>query len=120
VLIVDDETLTLDLYTRFLTLEGYAVVSVERAADAVTSVRSRPPDAILLDLRMPLTDGVECLRQIRHVEPRPIPVAMVTGDYSLNEFQLAAINGLGARLVYKPLWLDDIRALVRALLYPPK
>lgn len=111
---------TLDLFTRFLSLEGDAVVGVAHADEAVAVVSERPPDAILLDLHLPLTDGVACLRRIRHVALHPIPVAIVTGDYSLDASQVAEIEALGGRASRnKPLWCAELLDFVPALFDAP-
>jgi DNA-binding response OmpR family regulator len=116
VLIVEDDPVTLQQFTRFLKLEGFAVTGVADARSAMTIVNSQPPDAVVLDLHLPLVDGVECLRQIRRAVSYEIPVAIVTGDYFIDDAQLAAIAALRARIWYKPLWLDQLLDLVRALL----
>jgi DNA-binding response OmpR family regulator len=119
VLIVEDDAVTLQQFTRFLKLEGYAAVGVTDTTAALTIVNAQPPDAILLDLHLRLSDGMECLRRIRQMTARAIPVAIVTGDYFLSELQLAEIQALGARVWYKPLWLDQLLTLVRGLTGSP-
>jgi two-component system response regulator PrrA len=115
VLVVEDDAVTREHFTRFLKLEGYTVVSASDAAAALSVVTTRAPDAILLDFHLPLTDGLQCLRQLRQAVDHPIPVAIVTGDYFLSDAQIAEIESLGARLWYKPLFLDQLLELVRAL-----
>jgi hypothetical protein len=46
-------------------------------------------------------------------------VAIVTGDYYLDEAQAAEIQALGAELRYKPLWLEELVTLARDLLNIP-
>src|SRR5262249_10142020 len=117
VLIVDDEEPTTLSFARMLQLEGY---DVETAFDAETGLRvacASALDAVLLDLRMPLVDGVEFLRRLRATPSgRRIPVAIVTGYYLTDDQTLAEIEDLGAVLQYKPLFLDDMIALTRTLL----
>jgi CheY-like chemotaxis protein len=85
-----------------------------------------PPSAVLLDLRMDNTrrrrrlceDGLGFLRQLRaHDEQRSIPVAIVTGDHFLNEFEEHQIAQFGATLCFKPLWAEELVALVGRLLH---
>ena len=72
------------------------------------------PDAIILDLRMPLVDGLGFLRRLRaHDEQRDTPVAIVTGDYFLDDQVSAELRELGAELKFKPLWLEDLVGLAR-------
>jgi DNA-binding response OmpR family regulator len=78
------------------------------------------PSAIILDLRMPLVDGLEFLRRLRSTRAhRRTPVAMVTGDYFVEDTVSAELRALGATLMFKPLWLDDLVDLTHTLLNAP-
>ena len=58
---------------------------------------------------MPLTSGLQFLRAIRAIPGLAnTPVAIVTGDYYLDEAQSDEIRALGAELRYKPLWLEEL------------
>jgi two-component system response regulator PrrA len=75
------------------------------------------PDAIILDLRMPLVDGVRFLQRLRaDKKQRDVPVAIVTGDYFLDDEVTDELRRLGAEVRFKPLWLDDLVGLARNLL----
>jgi two-component system response regulator MprA len=117
ILIVDDDEGVVSCFARMLCLEGY---NVRTAIDAETGLREAQesrPDAIILDLRMPLLDGVAFLRRLRMRQAqRDTPVAVVTGDYLLDEAVSAELRELGAELRFKPLWLDDLVGLARQLL----
>jgi DNA-binding response OmpR family regulator len=66
---------------------------------------------------MPLVDGLGFLRRLREYERhRSTPVAIVTGDYFLDDDVSAELRALGAELRFKPLWLDDLLGLARNLL----
>jgi len=78
------------------------------------------PDAIILDLRMPLVDGLGFLRRLRSIDQyRNTPVAIVTGDYFLDDSTTSQLRDLGAQLKFKPLWLEDLVALAKTLLNEP-
>ena len=79
------------------------------------ALRARP-DAILLDVRMPQVSGIDFLRRLRR-DPQlcEVPVALVTGDYFLNEAALNEIHALGATVRHKPLALEAMRALAATL-----
>ena len=63
---------------------------------------------------------VEFLRAIRAIPGLTnTPVAIVTGDYYLDDAQTAEIKALGAELRYKPLWLEELVTLARELLSLP-
>jgi DNA-binding response OmpR family regulator len=75
------------------------------------------PDGILLDLRMPLMDGLVFLQQLRALGvARRTPVAVLTGDYFIDECVARALRELDAELYFKPIWLDDLLAVAERLL----
>jgi two-component system response regulator PrrA len=117
VLIIDDEPGVLQSYERMLRLEGYTVVTAENAEDGLREAMRHAPDVILLDLRMPIMDGVAFLRRLRAHEARPwTPVAIVTGHYLIDDSVIAELEALGAGLQFKPLWLEDLVAVVQDLI----
>ena len=68
-------------------------------------------------LRMPLVDGLGFLRRLRaRDDQRTTPVAIVTGDYFLDDSVSTELRELGAELRFKPLWLEDLVGLARNLL----
>ncbi len=119
VLIIDDDASVADTFSRMLRLEGYEVWSAVSARDGLSLAQAHNPHAVILDLRMPVTSGLQFLRSLRQIPALvKTPVAIVTGDYYLEEAQAAEIRGLGAELRFKPLWLDELVRLARELLAP--
>ena len=120
ILVIDDDRSVGMTLSRMLELDGQSGRDAESAQDGLTqAVDERPPDAILLDMRMPPMGGLDFLRTPpRPSRPRSIPVGIVTGDYFLDEQIPAELAALGATIRYKPLWMDDLQALMRALLGP--
>jgi DNA-binding response OmpR family regulator len=117
ILIVDDDEGVTQTFARMLSLEGYGVLTALDAEMGLREVFEHDPDAIILDLRMPLVDGLGFLRQLRaQAKCRETPVAIVTGDYFLDDALSAELRELGVSLRYKPLWLDDLVNLARDLL----
>lgn len=119
VLIIDDDPVVLETFGRMLRLEGFAVTTAENAADGLAEAARSRPGAILLDLRMPFLDGIGFLHRLREMGGARTPVAIVTGDYFLDEATLAEVTELGATVKFKPLWLDDLVAVTRELLTDP-
>ena len=117
ILIVDDDEGVTQTFARMLKLEGFEVRTAMNAENGLVQAQEARPDAIILDLRMPLVDGLGFLRRLRaQDEQRLTPVAIVTGDYFLDDNVSAEIRQLGAELKFKPLWLEDLVGLARTLL----
>ena len=116
ILIVDDDKSVTDTFARMLALEGFSVATAHDATAGLGLAESSRPHAIILDLRMPLTNGIQFLRELRS---RPnladVPVAIVTGDYFIPEPLQEEVTRLNAAIRYKPLWLEDLVALARTL-----
>jgi two-component system response regulator PrrA len=117
ILIVDDDEGVTQTFARMLSLEGYSVLTALDAEMGLREASEHEPDAIILDLRMPIVDGLGFLRRLRaQTRQRDTPVAIVTGDYFLDDALSAELRALGASLRYKPLWLEDLVGLARDLL----
>jgi len=117
ILIVDDDEGVTQTFARMLRLEGYQVRTAMTAETGLRDAGTVHPDAIILDLRMPLVDGLGFLRRLREQEDtRATPVAIVTGDYFLEDEISGELRALGAELRFKPLWLEDLVGLARDLL----
>jgi DNA-binding response OmpR family regulator len=100
-----------------LRIEGYEVRTAITAENGLRAADESHPDAIILDLRMPLVDGLGFLRRLRaKAEQRTTPVAIVTGDYFLEDEISSELRQLGAELRFKPMWLEDLVGLARNLL----
>src|SRR3989440_13099957 len=99
ILIVDDDEGVTQTFARMLRLEGYQVRTAMTAETGLQLAEESHPDAIILDLRMPLVDGLGFLRRLRAShEQRTTPVAIVTGDYFLEDEISDELRQLGAEL----------------------
>src|SRR5229473_8480259 len=109
ILIVDDDEGVTQTFARMLRLEGFQVRTAFSAETGLQEAAASHPDAIILDLRMPLVDGLGFLRRLRsRDDQRATPVAIVTGDYFLEDAVANELRELGAELRFKPLWLEDL------------
>lgn len=117
ILIVEDDPGAVEVFEQILKLNGYGVRVATSAEDGLSELERASPSAVLLDLHLPMADGVEFLRRLRHsARNLRVPIAVVTGDYFVEESAADEIKALGARVHFKPLWEDDLLALVRDLL----
>ena len=120
VLIVDDDPATADTFSRTLRLEGYEVWAGLSAEEGLDLAQTHQPNVIVLDLRMPLTSGLQLLRAIRAIPGlSSTPVAIITGDYGLEDEMRDEIKALGAELRFKPIWIEELVTLARELLRVP-
>jgi DNA-binding response OmpR family regulator len=121
VLIVDDDHSTTESFARMLRLEGHDVRTAPDAQTGLAAALAYAPDAIIVDFRMPLMDGLGFVSRFRAEERgRVTPIAMVTGDYFLDDRITGELERLGVLLRFKPLWLDDLCTLAGALLAAPR
>lgn len=97
VLICDDEALARERLARFLRdMEGYELVGeAENGEDALSQVARLQPDVVLLDLRMPIMDGLECAEKLAQL-PEPPAVIFCTAydEHALAAFQVQAVGYL--------------------------
>ena len=116
ILIVDDDKSVTDTFARMLELEGFSVKTAQNATAGLELAESIRPDAIILDMRMPITNGLQFLRQVRARQQLvDVPVAIVTGDYFLPESIQQELKTLGASLKFKPMWLEELITLAKSL-----
>ena len=107
ILIVEDDAQYLALLKAQLQASGYTTVSATNGLDALAKARANPPWLILLDLHMPVMDGLEFrLAQIADPLLADIPVVMVSADHEAAEIG----RRLGAAGVF--LKAEDRRLLL--------
>jgi DNA-binding response OmpR family regulator len=117
ILVVDDDQGVRETFAHTLRLEGYQVRTAPNAEAGLHTVETSRPDAIILDLRMPLINGLGFLYRLRmHDAHRTMPVAIITGDHCVKDSLTTEMQELGAELFFKPIWVEDLVGLTRALL----
>jgi DNA-binding response OmpR family regulator len=117
VLIIDDDEAVTQTFAGILRLEGHEVRTAIDAESGLRQADALHPDAIIVDLRMPLINGLGFLYRLRSRERcKHTPVAIVTADYTLDESIPRELAELGAQLHFKPLWLEDVVDLAQSLL----
>ncbi len=110
ILIVDDEKIIRDSFSRVLMKEGYSVEAVESGRLALEKVAAEPFDIILLDLKMPGLDGLETLRELKERDPDLVSI-MITG-YPTIESAVKAIKSGAYDYLTKPCSPDELRIVV--------
>jgi DNA-binding NarL/FixJ family response regulator len=114
VVIADDQRVVRDgLVTILGAMDGVQVVgAAEDGAQAVTLATEHDADVVLMDLRMPGTDGVEATRTLRATRPGTAVVVLTT--YTDDESILAALQAGAAGYLTKNAGTDDIRRALEA------
>ncbi len=113
ILVVDDDTKTVELVKLYLNRDGYRVLTAYDGAEALRLARESRPDLIVLDLMLPGIDGLEVCRTLR--DESDVPIVMLTAR-TTDDDKLTGL-GLGADdYVSKPFSPRELAARVRAVL----
>jgi DNA-binding response OmpR family regulator len=117
VLILEDDPSAAEAFQLMLGCHGVEARVALDWESGWSELQRQRPEAILLDLHLAATNGMDFLRCLR-TEPAfsSIPVAMITGDYLVDDRLSDELGALGARLHFKPLWEEDLVLIVRRLL----
>lgn len=119
VLIVDDEPHAIHALGAILTKSGYAVYSAGNGQEALAKVGNLMPDLALLDIRMPVMGGLDCLIQLK-VMARETEVLMATAvndlEVAVQCMQAGAFGYITKPIDHKVLLLNMERALERRTL----
>jgi two-component system KDP operon response regulator KdpE len=113
VLVVDDEPQVLRGITAALRAAGYEVSGAESAAAALEAAALRPPDAVVLDLRLPDGSGVEVCRRLREWSQAPVVVVSAVDE---EEEKIAALDAGADDYITKPYAVGELLARLRAAL----
>jgi CheY-like chemotaxis protein len=117
VLVADDEPFTAEMLALMLAFRGFDVVLAHDGQEALQRLRADRPDAALLDVYMPVLEGVDVTRELRaDPELAGVPVMLISSaDEGEVEWQEAGAN----MFVQKPLDIRTLPELVETLLDPP-
>lgn len=116
-LLIDDDPAVSVTLARMLEFCGHQVTRIESAERGLEQALSAPPDALILDMKMPEMGGLEFLRRLRAVPALEfLPVGVITGDYFLGDSVLQELGTLGATVRYKPIRIEDLASLTEHIL----
>ena len=116
IFVVDDEPDNINLLTYELEDDGHTVVTAKNGQECLDNVKSIVPDVILLDLNMPVLNGMETLKQLKsELSTSSIPVIMLTCND--DEQSIVQAMDMGAHdYVGKPMIYPVIAARMRSAL----
>lgn len=119
VLVVDDEANIRTLVQACLEDARYEVVQARNGVEALSAVEEHKPDVMILDLAMPLLDGMSVLAELRHLWSRlPTRVIVVTAHGSVKT-AIQALRLGASDFIEKPFSPDELRQSVLAVLKKP-
>jgi two-component system, OmpR family, response regulator MprA len=114
VLVAEDDVAVRESLVRGLRLEGYEVRAVTDGLAAVEGVAEREPDLVILDVMMPIVDGLTACRRIR-ARSRTLPILILTARHEVSD-RIAGLDAGADDYLVKPFALGELSARVRALL----
>ncbi|WP_084507665.1 GAF domain-containing hybrid sensor histidine kinase/response regulator [Geminicoccus roseus] len=108
VLVVEDVAVNRDLLEATLARYGHVVAFAENGAEAVAKVAAQSFDLVLMDMQMPVMDGVEATRRIRALPPpaSTVPIVALTANVLETERQRCLAAGMNQVLIKPVVWTD--------------
>jgi len=117
VLVVDDDPGMVEFAGEALTAEGFAVISATNGEQALRLLKSEPVDLIIIDILMPVKDGLETIMELRKTQKIPKVIAMSGGGSFNLANALTWAEKLGAqRTLRKPFTPAELVAAARSTL----
>jgi two-component system response regulator MprA len=113
-LIAEDDRAVRDSLTRALELEGYTVTAVGNGAEALDAAGNAQPDVVVLDVSMPIVDGLTVCKVLR-ADGNRVPILMLTARTETRD-RVAGLDAGADDYLPKPFELDELLARLRALL----
>ncbi len=121
ILIVEDEPLVIRMYQKALEMDGFQVVSAISGERGIETARREKPDIILLDIMMPVMNGIEALGHLKEdPELSQIPVIMLTNLSGVHDIELAKEKGAVDYWVKKDVRPRDMKQKFLDILEPKK
>jgi DNA-binding NtrC family response regulator len=114
VLIVDDEGIVLASCRKVLESEGFDVVPARSADEALAAIDKEPPDLLVIDMKMPVHDGIYLMKELKKRNIQT-PVIVMSGYTTQETMQEADAMG-ACRFLPKPFTPDELVVAVRLVL----
>lgn len=114
VLVVEDDTALLDLYDKKFTASGYTVLRAEDGGKGVEQAESETPDAIVLDVMLPVMNGFEVLKKIKGIEStKNIPVVILSNYGEMPNITEGLLSGAVEYLIKVEHTPEEVVEIVR-------
>lgn len=116
ILIADDDAEMLETLANMLETEGYTVIKAENGQEAVELARKELPALVMLDIHMPVMDGLKACQAIKLDKvTKGSQVVMLTVEGSINEIQQAISYG-AKTYITKPSSKSEILKVVKSII----
>ena len=112
--VAEDDPAVRNAVQRVLELEGYSVVVTKDGVAALDAILSKTPDAVVMDVMMPFSDGLSVCRELRRRANRT-PILLLTARHEIGD-RVAGLDAGADDYLVKPFSVDELLARVRALL----
>lgn len=106
ILLVDDEIDFLEITAKRLVRRGYEVKTAVNCGDSIRVLESSPVDVVVLDVMLPDTDGIHCLKDMKRLYPSTA-VILLTGHASM-EAGLECLDSGASDYCLKPVEFDEL------------
>lgn len=117
VLIAEDSSVIQNLAKKILEFQNFEITAVKNGEQVMQLLDKEDFDILLLDINMPIMDGMECaakVRGLKNAKKSGLPIVAITGNaknYSDAEFKQAGFNDV----LVKPLNFDRLVTVVKQL-----
>jgi DNA-binding response OmpR family regulator len=117
ILIVDDDPAIREILSTQLSRLGFMTAVAADGKEAVDLFKSESPDLVLMDMMMPVLDGLAACQQIRALEKKGtrVPILFLTVRDTRHDQMSSALSG-GDDFISKPISLQELREHVEAAL----
>lgn len=116
VLIVDDYADAREMYVEYLSVSGFRVAEAADGQQAVEQAKALKPDVVLMDLSLPIVDGVEATRRIKADETTKHALIIALTGHSEREHTDEAKKAGATSFIIKPCLPDDLVTEINRLL----
>ena len=114
-MIIDDDIDITNLFSIFLEYNGYIVDAYTNSVEAFNNIRKNSHHLIILDLKMPIMDGMTLYHKIKEIDNKVI-ICFTTADINYIEELRKGIIDIEKIVLYKPVLLKDLKNKIDWLL----
>lgn len=120
ILLADDTAVNLSLATKLLTRRGHDIIAVENGLLAFEAFKESTFDVVLMDIHMPVMDGLESTGKIREYEASetsrpPTPIIAMTANNEQSDHEIYLKSGMSG-IITKPMDIKNVVTQIREII----